>query len=203
MAAKYLSRRNAGFTLPELLVTMAVLAILSLIAAPSFRDVLRRSQVSAASNTLLADLTYARSESATRRTFVSICASATGTSCSGEAAYESGWIVYAYPAGDAGANQEYSADDKTFSLLRYTETQDAVAIEGQDGDVVTFGQQGQLRASATHTGTMSFWVCALTTAADRRTAESTAGVHGTQLTVNGSGSLQTTQLSSGDSCSPS
>ncbi|MBD9499202.1 GspH/FimT family pseudopilin [Pseudomonas sp. BGr12] len=66
---------SPGFTLVELMVTLAVLAILSTLAAPMFGDLIQRSKVDAASGELAHLLQYARSEAITRASAVTITAS--------------------------------------------------------------------------------------------------------------------------------
>lgn len=58
---------SRGLTLIELLVVVAILAVLSAIAAPSFQRVLDRHRLQAAANQLKADLAHLRSESVRRR----------------------------------------------------------------------------------------------------------------------------------------
>lgn len=57
-----LRRRASGMTLIELIVAVAVLAILVAIAVPSFREISLRNRSTNAVNGLLADLALARSE---------------------------------------------------------------------------------------------------------------------------------------------
>lgn len=57
-----LSRRRAGFTLLELLVTITIVGILSSIALPSFRSLILNQRIKTASFDLVASLTTARSE---------------------------------------------------------------------------------------------------------------------------------------------
>ncbi len=56
-----LSNRS-GFTLIELMITIAVLAILAAIALPSFQSTLERLRVKGAAENFFADLQYARTE---------------------------------------------------------------------------------------------------------------------------------------------
>ncbi len=139
-----LPRRSGGFTLVELMVTILIVAVLAAIALPSFRNVIQRNRVAAASNDLLASLSYARNTAITRGQLVSMCPSADGSSCtSAGQAFEPGWIVYTYPAGAASANKAYVAASAT--LLRATGARAGVSINAQQTGVITFGLQGQLR----------------------------------------------------------
>lgn len=55
-----------GFTLIELMVTLAVVTILATIGVPSFQDMIRSNQVAAQSNELIALMSYARNEAIRR-----------------------------------------------------------------------------------------------------------------------------------------
>ena len=84
-----------GFTLVELLVVIAVLGLLTSLAAPGMSSYLARRSVSAASSTLAADLRYARSEAVKRSGYVTVCRSTDGTSCAGAGgSWSGGWIVF-------------------------------------------------------------------------------------------------------------
>lgn len=72
-----------GFTLLELLVTIAVLGILMALALPSFRQMTNANRLAAASNEWIAIVQVARVEAVRRNARVVICPSTTGTSCSG------------------------------------------------------------------------------------------------------------------------
>lgn len=88
--------KRSGFTIIELMVTIAVLGILITIAAPSFLNLLRDSQRSSAVNDLLADLTFARSEAARRGRVVGVCSNvpSTGDTCGTNAQWGDGWLVF-------------------------------------------------------------------------------------------------------------
>lgn len=83
-----------GFTLVELVVTLAVAAILLALATPSFAELLRRNRLAAANNELITALNTARAEALRRGRPVSICASKDQSSCLGSADWRTGWIIF-------------------------------------------------------------------------------------------------------------
>lgn len=76
-------RDISGFTLIELVVTIAVASILVAVALPNFRTLLQNSRMTTHVNELLSDVNFARSEAIKRRSNITICSSTTGTSCTG------------------------------------------------------------------------------------------------------------------------
>lgn len=84
-----------GFTLLELMVAVAILAIGTAIAAPSYSAMLRSNRTKSVASELLAALSLARSEAARRGQPVSICKSSDGSNCAGSnTQWDSGWIVF-------------------------------------------------------------------------------------------------------------
>lgn len=182
-----------GFSLVELMVTLAVLAILTMVAVPGFRDTIRRSRVSAASNALLADLRYARTEAINRGQLVSLCPSNDGSNCTADgSAWDTGWLVYTYPAGAASANTAYAAGN---ILLRAGAVRPGVTINASTAGVLSFGQQGQLRPGVA----LQFRTCIR---GGNGAGENSSAVPGAQLDLRGSGSLANEALVAGDACTP-
>lgn len=91
-----------GFTLTELMVTLAVAAILVAVAAPSFRPLVQSNRMATQTNELLTALNLARSEAAMRGQQVSVCASTDGSSCANSTNWATGWVVFTDGSGAAG-----------------------------------------------------------------------------------------------------
>ena len=83
---------SKGFTLIELMLTLAVVAILLAMAVPSYRSFVQGNRVASQANALLRALAYTRSEAVKRAAVISICRSSNQSSCGGN--WADGWIVF-------------------------------------------------------------------------------------------------------------
>ncbi len=86
-----------GFTLVELMVTVAITAVLTSLALPSMRSFIGKWQLSNALNSYNGSLQIARSEAVKRGRVTRMCRSANGTSCATDApsnGWGTGWLVY-------------------------------------------------------------------------------------------------------------
>lgn len=103
---------SKGFSIIELMVTVAVVAILLSIAAPSFQTMIDNNRRASHVNEFVADLTYARSESLKRGNNVGLCRAsdfnADTPTCGSGSGWESGWIVF----NDADNDNSFNNQDE-------------------------------------------------------------------------------------------
>lgn len=102
-----------GFTLTELMVTLAIIAIFASFAIPSFRGLIANTSVSSAVNAFVSDTRYARGEAMRRGKSVTICRSADAAAvppkCSGAGdptvgSWMEGWVVFVDENGNGAFN---------------------------------------------------------------------------------------------------
>lgn len=82
-----------GFTLIELMVTVTVLAILVVVAAPSFNETILSNKLTSYANNFVASAILARSEAIKRNAAVTLCRSSDGLTCATTGGWQQGWIV--------------------------------------------------------------------------------------------------------------
>lgn len=139
----------AGFTMIELMITIALVAIMISLAYPSFVSVVNSNRLAGATNDLVGDLQYARSEAIRRNTRVTACASSDGSTCSGSDWSE--WIVR------VGAPAE---------VLRVGHAEPPVqllASASADAEGVTFRSDGLARKADGTLHAATFGICMETT----------------------------------------
>lgn len=90
------TRTQAGYTLTELMLTLAVAGVLAAIAVPNMRTFVLNNHLSGASNDLLRSFQMARSEAIKRQHDVVVCASTDPTATNPACSYGSfnGWVVF-------------------------------------------------------------------------------------------------------------
>ena len=87
-------KKNTGFTLIELMITLAIVGYLLMVGVPSLKTFMQGNQLVASTNELLSALHIARSEAIKLNSRVTICESSNGTSCATTGNWKNGWIVF-------------------------------------------------------------------------------------------------------------
>lgn len=89
---------RGGYTLVELLIVLAVAAILLTIAIPSYSFLVNGSRLTVVTNNLITALHLARSEAIKRSMRVTMCKTSSATSaipaCDASASWQQGWLLF-------------------------------------------------------------------------------------------------------------
>ncbi|MFZ5621455.1 MAG: GspH/FimT family pseudopilin [Pseudomonadota bacterium] len=118
-------KTHRGFTLIELMITLAVAAILLTIGIPSFSDFVKNNRLVGYVNEFVAAAHLARSEAIKRRRYGYICASSNQSSCTGGTNWAVGWITWIDDNGDG--------TPQSSELLRVRQALDATVSYTSDG----------------------------------------------------------------------
>src|SRR5438105_14713353 len=169
---------SAGFTLIELMIALALAAILVATAAPNWRAFLATAEIRDRSEALMRALSVARSEAIKRGTRVDLCPSADRIRCASEATWDAGWLTFvndanaAQPASDAAILSREAAaaagikiagnrpvgDYISFTSLGHARRHDGalqmgtftICRRGQDARKVVLANSGRVRTDVTH-----------------------------------------------------
>lgn len=99
--------RSRGLTLPEVVVTLAVVAILLAIALPGFGDLLAARRIDAAAARFHAHINRGRSEAILRGRRVIACPTRDREHCLADGIWHTGWMLFV----DRNADREHQADE--------------------------------------------------------------------------------------------
>lgn len=135
-------RRYHGFTLIELVVTVAVLAIIVAMAAPSFTSMINSNRLATNTNELVASVQLAKMESLRRGMRVGVCESSNGTTCTDGDSWAQ-WITIA----DIDRDDDFDAADE---VLRVSTARVPVQVRvsadvGDNGNRIEFRADGLAR----------------------------------------------------------
>ena len=89
----HMNKNNHGFTLIELIVTMAVVSIVLLTGIPALNQMTANNRLVTQINSIAGSLAIARSEAIKTGSAVTICASSDSATCD-VTTWHSGWIVF-------------------------------------------------------------------------------------------------------------
>lgn len=148
-----------GFTLIELMITVALVAILLALSAPYFRETITSNKIGAEANNLKASLNLARSTAARLNQPVTLCKSTDGDDCTTDDYWEQGWITF----NDLNMDGAVDSGGVELVIQEYSPLPTGYTLRStaQFADLVTFLPQGNARGgSGTLDETSSFRICA-------------------------------------------
>jgi type IV fimbrial biogenesis protein FimT len=110
----HMTKNNHGFTLIELIVTLAVVSIVLLTGIPALNQMTDNNRLVTQINSIAGSLALARSEAIKTATTVTLCVSTNGAACDGTAAtnWENGWLVF------TDSNRDNAINGSSDTLIR-------------------------------------------------------------------------------------
>lgn len=117
----------------ELMVVVAILAVVAAIAFPSFETSMRTNRIATATNEMIASLSLARMEALRNPGGAVICASGDGATCG--SSWNDGWMVFIDVDGDGNPG---GADDR---VLRYVQGKNKIDVAGASLGGATFANR--------------------------------------------------------------
>lgn len=149
-------RKQNGFTLVELMIGLAIAAIVLTVGIPSFTETIRSNRMTTQANELIGALNLARSEAIKRGTSITIA------STSGGANWKNGWSIddggesiriYTAQDGDHtlvsdGGDSSYSYDSQGF--IGSTDTVSLCLNSGDTGRRITIAASGHAHVDGSY-----------------------------------------------------
>ena len=141
-------KKQNGFTLLELIITIVILGIMASIAVPSYSAFITKNRQSSVYNNLVGTISLARLEAVKRSQVVTLCISTDQATCAATTAtnWGSGWIVFADINGN-GLVDTTSDPDTTDTVLKVEPaTVSNITISSSDfGSLLSIAPRGRLR----------------------------------------------------------
>jgi type IV fimbrial biogenesis protein FimT len=109
--------RVAGYTLLELLVALAIIAILGTMMGPNMLSVVDRNRKAAALSDTFGMLSMARSEAVNQQATVALCPTTDQATCNGSD-WEDGWLLFVDDGSGTGGTANDGNINGTEALLR-------------------------------------------------------------------------------------
>jgi type IV fimbrial biogenesis protein FimT len=121
----------------ELMVGLAVMALLMMVAVPSFQSTIASSRVTTVTNDLVGSLAAARTEAIRRGVRVTVCASADGASCATD--WSQGWMVFT----DSNRNADWDSGETILAITAKAPGGITVKGDGNAASFVSYSPDGQ------------------------------------------------------------
>jgi type IV fimbrial biogenesis protein FimT len=140
-----------GFTLIEIMIALALFALLAVFALPAYRDWIAAQQLANHAHFIADTLDLARSEAIKHGYRVNLCKSRDQRLCTDDGGWEQGWLLF------VDENDSGQVDDDEIVLHREGPARDDITMQGNRPveDYVSYTSLGhaRLRSGALQMGT--------------------------------------------------
>jgi type IV fimbrial biogenesis protein FimT len=155
--------QSRGFTLIEMLIALVVLAVLIVVSAPAFRELIQNNRMLSEVYGLRAALNSARSEALAQRAFVTFCRSSDGAACIG-ADWKDGYIAFRDMNGNGAVDDPNNPDGDQIFIAKVIDSSsmDDIKYEDRDGNAVNmlqFNSRGYARGPGGVSTSGTFTIC--------------------------------------------
>lgn len=175
---------QAGFTLIELMIGVAIMAILLMVGVPSFQSAVASSRLTTSTNDVVSALALARTEAIRRGTRVTVCKSANAAACTTAGDWAQGWIIFIDTTRSSG---DAAVDGGEAIVASNAAASGNIVMVGSAGvaNFVSFASDGQAKtmAGASQAGTLRVCSTAATLPDARRARD---------IAITASGRVSTT-----------
>lgn len=121
----------SGYTLIELLITLAVISILALNVFPNLSALLAQERSVVMTNNLAGALAYARTEAVTKQMTIITCQSNNGSECNQSENWHNGWIIFA----DKNQNKQREPEEMLLKVYAATDNGTQVIFNGSGAGI--------------------------------------------------------------------
>ena len=139
--------KGNGFSLLEVIVTMAIAAIVLSVGVPGFQSYIQNNRQSIALNELATALQLARNSAISRRVPVTLCKSPNGIHCvigGGSGDWSQGWMIFTNPNGSNGTAGLAAGTEVLLRVHGALQGTATLAGSGPLVNQVTFIPQGRI-----------------------------------------------------------
>ena len=139
-----LRMKASGFSLVELVITLALMAAMLAVGVPAFNNVMENNALAGAANRFISSLALARSEAVTRNIEVVMCRlDSSGNACGTSGTWADGWLIWA----DANKDNNVQATEIVTRDEGLDTVYTLVALNNQFSQTITFSPIGEARGN--------------------------------------------------------
>ena len=124
-----LYRRKNGFTLPELITSLAVVSVLTTVGVPAMQGLLQNTRMTTQVNLLTTSLHLARSEAVKRNQRIVLCQSIDGQNCTISDQWHEGWMMFI----DINHNEQRDEGETIVRVQEAFKSNTTILMEGSFG----------------------------------------------------------------------